>query len=85
MVPRVRFPVKCPVCGNEALGSYRIADVVDALINDRKIRLYATCHDRSWKASDVEVQQLREYLGAVWLDTRLWPSPPVDVRGLGQH
>jgi hypothetical protein len=66
--PRVRFPVSCPVCRREALAEYRYADLLGALINHRPIRLYAACHDTSWAASYVEVQQIRSRIGAAQLD-----------------
>jgi hypothetical protein len=50
------------------IGSFAVSDIAGALINGRRIRLYAICHDASWDASDIEVDQIREYLGAVWLD-----------------
>ena len=64
----VRFPVRCPVCGNEVLAAVPVMDLVGALINELKIQLYAICHDAHWSASVIELQQLREYVGAVWLD-----------------
>jgi two-component system, LuxR family, sensor kinase FixL len=67
-VSDVRFPVRCPVCGNEVLAAFRIADVIGALINSRKIRLYAICHRAAWDATDVEMRQLREYVDVAWLD-----------------
>jgi C4-dicarboxylate-specific signal transduction histidine kinase len=68
-VSDVRFPVRCPVCGNEVLTAFRIADVIGALINSRKIRLYAICHDAGWDATDAEMRQLREYVDAARLDS----------------
>jgi two-component system, LuxR family, sensor kinase FixL len=64
----VRFPVTCPVCGNEVLAAFRIADVTGALINARKIRLYAICHDTAWDATDVEMRQLHKYVDVPLLD-----------------
>ena len=61
-VSTVRFPVRCPVCGNEVLAVFQIADVIGALINGRKIRFYAICHDAAWEATDVEMRRLREYV-----------------------
>ena len=63
----VRFPVKCPECGIECGGSFRVTDVAAALTANRPIRLHAICHDRSWDASTVEQHQIRDYLGPVWL------------------
>jgi C4-dicarboxylate-specific signal transduction histidine kinase len=62
---RVRFPVKCPICGSELLTEMAGTDITSALINNRRIRLYASCHDVSWDASEVEVRQLREYVEAI--------------------
>ena len=73
--PRVSFAIRCPVCGQEALAQYRTVDVVGALINGRPIHLYAACHDRSWTASYVEVQQIRAHLGAAWLESQPRASP----------
>jgi hypothetical protein len=67
---RVSFPVRCPVCGNKLTAQYRPVDIVGALINGRPIHLYAACHDKSWIASYVEVQQIRSYLGATWFDAQ---------------
>ena len=67
-VSDVRVPVRCPVCGNEVLAAFQIADVIGALINGRKIRLYAICHDATWDATDAEMRQLREYVDVAWLD-----------------
>jgi two-component system sensor kinase FixL len=64
----VRFPARCPVCGCEVLVTFRIADVLGALINGRKIRLYAICHDAAWDATDVEIRQLRNYVNVACLD-----------------
>ena len=62
---RVRFPVTCPMCGSELLAEMASNDIAGALVNHRRIRLYASCHDVSWDASDVEIRQLREYMEAI--------------------
>jgi C4-dicarboxylate-specific signal transduction histidine kinase len=62
---RVRFPVRCPICSSELLTEMAGTDITSALINNRRIRLYASCHDVSWDASEVEVRQLREYTEAI--------------------
>ena len=68
--PLVRIPVVCPQCGSELLTEYPVGMVADALIKGEKISLYATCHDLIWNASPLEIEQLREYLGAVWIEAR---------------
>ncbi len=76
---RVSFPVSCPVCGAKLIAQYRPVDIVGALINGRPIHLYAACHDKSWIASYVEVQRIRSFLGATWLDAQRRANPK-DVR-----
>lgn len=68
--PTIRFPVTCPECGSGKLTDFPITVVVDALRKDTNICLVATCHDTIWDASAVEVEQIREYLGAIWLDAQ---------------
>jgi hypothetical protein len=51
------------------LGEYSIADVANALLSrGNSLHLYASCHDYYWSASQWELQQIREYLGAPWFD-----------------
>jgi hypothetical protein len=66
-VPKVRFPVVCPTCGLETLGEYPVAALAAALIDRGPIILHSNCHEVSWTATDIEVEQIREYLGAPWL------------------
>jgi hypothetical protein len=68
--PTVRFPVKCPQCGVESIGVFRVSDIAEGLIGRRKIQLYANCHARWWAASDDEQHRIREYLGDVWLNNQ---------------
>jgi hypothetical protein len=62
--PRVRFPVTCPVCARALLTELPVALIAETLIKGSPIRLHAGCHDVSWDASQLEVEQIREYLGA---------------------
>ena len=66
--PTVRFPVTCPECGRETLGVYPVADVASALLTKTEpLMLSVICHpELSWPASERELEQIREYLGA-WL------------------
>ncbi len=68
--PLVRFPVSCPICRRLVLAEYRHVDVVGALLNDRPIRLYAACCDKSWTASYIEVRQIGAHLGTARLESR---------------
>jgi hypothetical protein len=65
----VQFPVTCPICSKARIAEYRRADVVGALLNDRAIRLYAPCCDKTWTAGYVEMQQIRAHFD---------PAPPDD-------
>ena len=63
--PTIQFPVTCPECGKEALNARPIAIVANALLSRMdRLELYAPCHARRWIASNEELQQIREYLGA---------------------
>jgi hypothetical protein len=76
--PVVRFPVLCPTCAVERLTEIPVAVVAAALVKGRNIRLHATCHDKWWDATAVELQQMREYLDATWIDTSAH-GPPVAI------
>jgi hypothetical protein len=65
--PTVRFPVACPKCGMERLTEIPLEVVTDALHRGSDICLVATCHDVIWNATELELEQIREYLGAVLL------------------
>jgi hypothetical protein len=60
----VRFPVTCPWCGNERLTQLDADVVAVALARGLDICLVATCHDQIWNASELEREQIREYLEA---------------------
>jgi hypothetical protein len=67
--PTIRFPIVCPLCGTEAMTEYPIADVANALLSrSTELKLHAPCHDYYWTASQAELQQVRQYMGA-WLKT----------------
>ena len=68
--PTVRFPVACPKCGTERLAEFPVDVVADALQRGSDICLVATCHDVIWDATELEKEQIREYLGAVWIDAQ---------------
>ena len=41
-----------------------VAVIAEALIVGSSIRLHARCHDVYWDATELEIEQIREYLGA---------------------
>jgi hypothetical protein len=61
----IRFPVVCPICGSESLSELKFRSVALALGQDRPLRLYAGCHDLWWNATDVQAEQVREYVVAL--------------------
>jgi hypothetical protein len=63
--PTVRFPVACPKCGKERLTEFAVDEVADALQRGLEISLVATCHDVIWTATELELEQIHEYLRAV--------------------
>jgi hypothetical protein len=74
--PAVHFPVTCPKCRREVLSTLPIASVAAALISERPVRLYASCHDVYWDAHPSEIEQLREYMSAARVG-----SPPSSRAG----
>lgn len=66
----IRFPITCPRCGKESLVKFRAVIVTIALIEWRSMRLYARCHEVFWNASDLELEQIRAYLGSSWIGAR---------------
>jgi hypothetical protein len=77
-MPTVKFPVVCPECGYESLAELPVATVAEALLNRGPIMLNTRCHDASWSATPIEIEQIREYLGAPWLDALTNSSRPYD-------
>jgi hypothetical protein len=47
-----------------------VSSVAAALLRNEGISLVAACHNTRWDASKLELDQIREYLGATWLDTQ---------------
>jgi len=63
--PGIRFPVVCPKCGRERLAEFPINEVAHALDRGSDISLVATCHDVIWTATELELEQIHEYLLAL--------------------
>ncbi len=64
----VRFPAKCPMCGQESLVDFSLDTILQTLTTDRPIKLYANCahHRVVWVASDIERRQIRDYTAEVY-------------------
>jgi hypothetical protein len=78
--PTVRFPVACPKCGKERLTEFPVDELVDALQRGLDICLVATCHEMIWTATDLELEQIREYLRAVRLPKPAAQEKPPELR-----
>lgn len=63
----VRFPVKCPMCGQESLVGFTLNTILQTLATDRPIKLHANCryHRVVWVAGDIERRQIRDYTAEV--------------------
>jgi len=61
--PIVRFPVKCPCCGQESLAREDLGVITNRFLNDRPIKLHADCeyHRMVWVASEIERNQIQDY------------------------
>jgi hypothetical protein len=53
-----RFPVHCPICKQEWSSSRTKSDIVDALDNNKALRVYAECHDWHWDLTAAERSEL---------------------------
>ena len=58
----IRFPVTCPVCGEESLTACRAETIIDSLDARSTLALTSVCHGATWLASPTEEEQIREYL-----------------------
>jgi hypothetical protein len=76
--PIVRFPVVCPRCGVEGLAEVSVDLGAEALMRNEGIQLKSACHNLFWTASPTEMQQLREYMSAVFVDEQRTSSPTAD-------
>ena len=54
----IRFPVHCPVCNQEWTSQRTKRELLDALDNNRAIRVYAECHDWHWDLNESERAEL---------------------------
>jgi hypothetical protein len=66
----IRFPVTCPLCGDDSLDCRRFQEIVDALFRFKPFALFAPCHGAHWTASAMELEQIRDYVGAALLGVR---------------
>jgi hypothetical protein len=68
----LRFPVVCPSCGDETLFSAPARTIADALSSGTRIALRADCCGLlPWFASELEIEQIREYADIHNLSTAL--------------
>ena len=75
MEPVLRFPVNCPLCGEDLLTQMPMAAAERALSAGAVIGLRSNCHGVRWEATDREVEQIRQYFDAVRVATEATESP----------
>ena len=63
----LRVPVVCRICRKESLAELPKESVTEALNDGTPIHLSAACHGQAWQASNLEREQLRDYLYAAHL------------------
>lgn len=78
---KLRVPVTCPYCGMEQLAEFPAARITGALRDGRPLRLYSACHDHWWSANAVEAEQVRQYVGALWLGESVELRHPLSELG----
>jgi len=63
----IRFPVKCPCCGQESLAASSLDKIVDALATEQCLTLVSNCayHRVMWVANEIERHQIQEYAAAL--------------------
>jgi hypothetical protein len=64
--PTIEVPVNCPSCSKEGLCSLSVAPTAAALLSHRGVKLKCACQTQ-WNATDVEREQIREYLAMLAL------------------
>ena len=74
----VRYPTKCPVCGQESLVGLGLHTMLQALATDRPIKLHSNCahHRVVWVASDIERRQIRDCATAINVSVADQPHRP---------
>jgi hypothetical protein len=65
----IHIPVQCPACGKKSLAHFPVLVIVTAITRQDHLRLYSACHDISWDASNFEMQAVRQFLGAEWIES----------------
>lgn len=63
----IRFPVKCPCCGQESLVASSLDKIRDILATKQQLKLFSNCayHRAMWIANAIERHQIREYAAAI--------------------
>jgi len=73
----IRFPVKCPCCGQESLVASPVDTIVKTLATKRRLILSSSCanHNVTWVANEIERNQIREYAAALHFSFSKQPRP----------
>jgi hypothetical protein len=54
----IRFPIHCPICNQEGTAQRTKSEILDALANNKPVRVYAECHDWHWDLGESERKAL---------------------------
>jgi hypothetical protein len=65
--PVLKIPTVCPKCGVEGLVSLPVDRVAAGLMRG-KLELRGACRHPSWEASEVEREQIRQYMSTPVLE-----------------
>jgi len=65
----VSIPIRCSVCGRKKLVQFTILVVVTGLTRWNNMRLHSDCHDCAWDAGKSELTDIRNFLGARWIES----------------
>jgi hypothetical protein len=85
----IRFPVKCPCCGQESLVASIFDTIVNLLETERRLKLTSECayHRVTWVANEIERDQIQEYAAALCIGrTGHWvPFSPRDNKSAARR
>jgi hypothetical protein len=68
-VQQLRVPIACPTCGSESVAELPLIATVEALQGSCPVFLTAACHGIVWTATDIEREQLLQYVEAGCVST----------------
>jgi hypothetical protein len=61
---QLRVPIVCPTCGRESIAELPLLATFEALEQSCPVLLNSSCHGLVWPATEVEREQLQQYVDA---------------------